>query len=184
MAKMGDAEADENRPPVTRHKSAVTHSHTENNILIQPAAFWTGTKHVTYFDEKRTGFKQLFRKTHTATLSSDSKYRNAENRSHSPYPFPLTLYSPRETVFYPMLPDFRSSTAFAKVPRLRPFVLGRATCKWRWVRSIGRMILTGENQSIRGKKSMCLSVHHKSHMDWPGTEPVPLLKYISSRTAR
>lgn len=34
MAKMGDAQADENRPPVTRHKSAVTHSHTENNILL------------------------------------------------------------------------------------------------------------------------------------------------------
>jgi hypothetical protein len=39
MAKMGDAQADENRPSVKRHKSAVTHSQTENNILIQAAAF-------------------------------------------------------------------------------------------------------------------------------------------------
>ena len=133
------------RPPVTRHRSAVKHSHTENNILIQPAAFWTGTEHVAHFDIKRTGFKQLFQKTHTATLSSDSKQRNSVNRSQSPHPLPKTLCRPSKTVFYPMLPDFRSSTAFAKVPRLRPFVLGRATCKWRWVRSIGIMILKGLN---------------------------------------
>jgi len=36
----------------------------------------------------------------------------------------------RESTFYPVLPDFRKSTAFCKVPMLRPFaVLVRATCR-------------------------------------------------------
>jgi hypothetical protein len=37
--------------------------------------------------------------------------------------------------------------------------------------STGGMKLTGENRSTRGKNlSQCHSVHHKSHMDRPGTD--------------
>ena len=42
-----------------------------------------------------------------------------------------------------------SATAllFSEILRLRPFVLlVRATCRWRWVWSIGGMTLTGKNQ--------------------------------------
>jgi len=48
------------------------------------------------------------------------------------------------TLFYPMLPNIRKSIAFWQVPRLRPFVLlARATCRWRWVWSVGGIILQG-----------------------------------------
>jgi hypothetical protein len=48
-------------------------------------------------------------------------------------------------VFYPMLSDFRKSIVFWKVRSLRSFVLlVRVTSRWRWVWSIGGMILTGE----------------------------------------
>ena len=40
--------------------------------------------------------------------------------------------------------------ALSKVPRLGPlFLLATATCRWRWVWSVGGMILTGENWSAR-----------------------------------
>jgi hypothetical protein len=45
-------------------------------------------------------------------------------------------------------PQFPKEHFFWKVPRLHPFVLmERATCRRRWVWSIGEMILTGENRS-------------------------------------
>jgi hypothetical protein len=47
---------------------------------------------------------------------------------------------------YPPPPQWKHCF-FWKVPRLRPFVLVRATCKWRLVCSIGGIILTGENRS-------------------------------------
>ena len=50
---------------------------------------------------------------------------------------------------YPMLPEFRHSTAAWKVPMLRPFVLlVKETCTWR-VWSIGGMTLIGYNRITR-----------------------------------
>jgi hypothetical protein len=91
----------------------------------------------------------------------------------------LCLLNPLKTkvpVFcHPVLSDFRKSIAFRKVPRLYPFVLQvRATCRWRWVGSICRMILTGENRSARRKpRPNATFIRHKCYMDWPGLEPGP-----------
>jgi hypothetical protein len=49
------------------------------------------------------------------------------------------------------LRDWRKSIAFWKVHWLCPFVLVRATCIWRWVRSIGGVMLTGEAE-VLGEK--------------------------------
>jgi hypothetical protein len=48
-----------------------------------------------------------------------------------------------------MLVDFRKTFAFWKVPRLSPFVLIRATCRWRWVWSIGGIKLIREPERER-----------------------------------
>jgi len=66
--------------------------------------------------------------------------------------------------FYPLLPNFRNSITFCKVPRLRAFVLlVTATCRWRSVLSIGGMILTEENRST-GRKTC-------SNASWSTTNP-------------
>jgi hypothetical protein len=79
-----------------------------------------------------------------------------------------------EILFYPMLTVFRN---FLKVSSLRPCVLlGTATCGWRWVWSIGVMIVTGgggESNISEKNLSKGHSSHHKCHMDWPGIEPGP-----------
>jgi hypothetical protein len=47
----------------------------------------------------------------------------------------FTLCTVRERTFQSNDPQFRKSTAFWKIPRLRPFfLLIRATCRWRGVR--------------------------------------------------
>jgi hypothetical protein len=61
-----------------------------------------------------------------------------------------SLRTKNESIFCPMLRDFRKSFAFWKVSRLRPFVRRvRATCRWRWVCSFCGMIRRGENRSTR-----------------------------------
>ena len=53
-----------------------------------------------------------------------------------------------EILFFLILPNFRKSVVLWKVLRPHPFVLlVRAACRWRLVRSIGGMVLTGENWS-------------------------------------
>ena len=53
-----------------------------------------------------------------------------------------------EVFFYTLLPDFQKIITFWKVPRLRAFLLlVTATFRWRWIWSVGGMILTGENRS-------------------------------------
>jgi hypothetical protein len=37
------------------------------------------------------------------------------------------------------------------------------------------MILTGETEELGENLSQCHFFHRKYHMDWPGSEPVPLL---------
>jgi len=62
-----------------------------------------------------------------------------------------------------------------EVPRLGPVViLVRETCRWRWVWSIGGMVLTGE-KGVMGKRnlSQCHFVHQKYLMDWPRIETGP-----------
>jgi hypothetical protein len=61
-----------------------------------------------------------------------------------------------------------------KDPRPRPLVLPynssikRQMSEW----SIGGMILTRENRSTGGKKSVPVPFnHHKSHLEWPRIEP-------------
>jgi hypothetical protein len=41
----------------------------------------------------------------------------------------LEITAKVEVLLYPVLPDYRRNMAFQKVPRLRTFVLVRATCK-------------------------------------------------------
>jgi hypothetical protein len=61
-----------------------------------------------------------------------------------------------------LLTDFRKSIGFWKVPRLRPIVLlVRAACRWRWVWSVGRVILTGEpqrNRNENGAPELCVKI--------------------------
>jgi hypothetical protein len=78
----------------------------------------------------------------------------------------------KKLLLYSVLFDFRKSIAVWKVPRFRTSVLVRATCRWRWVLTIGRMILTGEKLSTMGKT--CSSVifpHYKSHVNCSGNKP-------------
>ena len=74
-----------------------------------------------------------------------------------------------------LMPDSWYSITFTKVPRLPPFVLPvTATCRRRWVCSIGRMILTNEKGTCSEKNlPQCQLVHHKSNTDRPGIEPGP-----------
>jgi hypothetical protein len=45
---------------------------------------------------------------------------------------------------------------------------------YQWTWSSGWMILTGEARSTRGRTlSQCHSVHHKTHINWPGVQPGP-----------
>jgi len=51
-----------------------------------------------------------------------------------------------------MLPECGKNIAFVKVPKLRQFVLiTKATCSWRWVWSVGGMVLTGETDVLAEK---------------------------------
>ena len=51
---------------------------------------------------------------------------------------------------------------FSEGSQALPFVLVvRATCRWRWVRSNGGMILTGENWSIVKETCPSTTAHHK-----------------------
>jgi len=53
-----------------------------------------------------------------------------------------------KVLFYPLPPDFRNSMAFRKVPRFCPFLLLiRAACRWRQLRGIVGIMLTGETRS-------------------------------------
>jgi hypothetical protein len=55
--------------------------------------------------------------------------------------------------FCPMPPECWKQIAFWKTPRIRSIaVLERVTCRWRRVRSIGGMILTGKNENT-GRKT-------------------------------
>ena len=76
------------------------------------------------------------------------------------------------------------STSISKVPQFLKgnfFVVGldcstfvllvRATCGWRWVKSIGEMILTGTTKVLEWKPVLMPLVHHKFHLELHGTEP-------------
>ena len=70
--------------------------------------------------------------------------------------------------FYPMLPDFRNSIAFRKVPRLWRFVLLKIR--------IGHWWNDDDRESPKHsakKLSQCHSAHYISHTDWHGIEPGP-----------
>jgi hypothetical protein len=70
----------------------------------------------------------------------DTASNLATAASFAPFPIHSSLHRPSHNINY--------SAAFRKIPRLRPFVLlVKATCRWRWVRKIGGMILTRENRS-------------------------------------
>ena len=70
-------------------------------------------------------------------------------------------------LFYPIPPDFR------KVPRLHPFVfLETATCRWRWVWSIGGMTLKGENCSTGWHTSPTATLC-TANLTYNGIEPGP-----------
>jgi hypothetical protein len=67
--------------------------------------------------------------------------------------------------FYPLPPDFRNSMAFRKVPRLCPFLLLiQAACRWRQLRGIVGMTLTGENRS-KTRLSATLANHNLTWTD-------------------
>ena len=66
-----------------------------------------------------------------------------------------------ESNFLSSAPKFpKEHCFFWKVRRSRPLVLLlRATCSWRWVRSNGGMILTGENWSTGGRTCQSDTLH-------------------------
>jgi hypothetical protein len=74
-----------------------------------------------------------------------------------------------ESVFLSNASQFPLQQCF-DVPKLRPSVLVRAASRRIW--STNEMILTSENRSIR-----CHLIHHKSHVDWPGIEPGPAVRF-------
>ena len=78
----------------------------------------------------------------------------------------------KKLLLYSVLLDFWKSISVWKVPRFRTSVLVRATCRWRWVLTIGRMILTGEKLSTMGKTSSSVTLsHYKFHLDCSGNKP-------------
>ena len=69
-------------------------------------------------------------------------------------------------------PDVLNSAAFWNVPRLHRFVLPvTATCRWRWVCSIGGIMLTGGNPSARRKTCPSAILSTTNLTDWPGIDP-------------
>jgi hypothetical protein len=84
----------------------------------------------------------------------------------------LWMRKDAKVLFYPMLPDFRKSSAFNKVPTFRPFAfLKRATSRWRWVSStVG---ITGKPKYSLKNLSQCHLVHQQSHLNYPQTIPDP-----------
>jgi len=67
-----------------------------------------------------------------------------------------------------MFPEFRNSIALRKVPRLRPFVIPvRAIRRWRWVWSIGGMIVTGGNWSS-GRQTCASAILPIINLEWTG----------------
>ena len=87
----------------------------------------------------------------------------------------LLVYRHSEGASYPTPPppphpDWWKSTFF-KVPRLRPFVPpARATCRYRWVWSVGAMVLTGEHRSTRRETSPSTTSFTTSLLDHWGIE--------------
>jgi hypothetical protein len=69
-------------------------------------------------------------------------------------------------LFCLMLPDFRKHIVFGKLSRLRPFVLVRATCRWKWVRSTGGIVLTGESRSARIKAYSSATLSTTNFTSW------------------
>lgn len=78
------------------------------------------------------------------------------------------LLEPDNRIFliYHFIRDFRTRTAFWKLPRPRPFVLLiKAMCRWRLVLSSGGMVLTeGKPNDSDKNLSQCHFVHHKFHI--------------------
>jgi len=65
-----------------------------------------------------------------------------------------------------------------EVPRLRPFVLLiTATCRWRWVWSIGGMILTWQGKNkVLGRKLVRLPLLFSTNLIWIGLGSEPGLR--------
>ena len=66
-----------------------------------------------------------------------------------------------------MFTDFRKSIGLLKVPRFRPFILGRGTCRWRWVSSCSGKILTGHNRSTRWRTCPIANIFI-TNLTWTG----------------
>ena len=78
-------------------------------------------------------------------------------------------------LFYSMLPDFRNSTAFWKVPRIRPFgFLLIATSRRKGARSVGGMMLTGENR-IPGRETCSNATFYTTNLAPTGIRSPDLL---------
>jgi hypothetical protein len=76
-------------------------------------------------------------------------------------------YRIKKKLLYLMLPDFWTNIAFQNIPRLCPSViLVKPTCRWRWVWSIGGMILTGKNWST-WKKICRITTLSTMNLTWP-----------------
>jgi len=91
---------------------------------------------------------------------------------------PLTRLRVKVTVHVFFYHYFWNSTAFWKVPRLRPSVLlVRATCRWKWVCSFGGVEWNDTDRTERKYLKKILSEWHfidqKSHTDLPGIEAGP-----------
>jgi len=83
-------------------------------------------------------------------------------RKHENYdPFNKQIRS----LFYAVVHHFRNSMDFWKAPRLCMFaLLTRATCRWKWVRSIGRMTLPGGKGLLLKTQYVPRSKHFSSRL--------------------
>ena len=73
-------------------------------------------------------------------------------------------YEKKWKYFYTQCPIF---SAFWRVPRPYPFVfLVEAACIWRWVWSIGEMILARENGIFGGKKTCPSATLSTTNLRW------------------
>jgi hypothetical protein len=88
------------------------------------------------------------------------------------YKRPFEDWKTSESTSVSSVPQFLKGNFFVEGLDCSTFVLlVRATCGWKWVRSIGEMILTGTTEVLKWKPVLLPLVHHKFHVKLPGTEP-------------
>ena len=88
------------------------------------------------------------------------------------YQRPLENWETSESTSVSEFHQFLEGNFFVEELDFSTFVLlVRAACGWRWVRSIGGMILTGASEVLEWTPVLMPVVQHKFNVELPGTEP-------------